>query len=238
MAVDPRLDFARDALKLRGVSRQVMTFVAAVFVVGGILTAGLDFAEADRYDPTTLQGWTLISQTLAAVGLFALARWRRSVSFAVLGFLISLIVVEEAFHVLNPVSDWLANVADIENRWNTVRLGVLNGALIYGFVAVIGVSLLLVSHWHGSPAERQVVRNVAILLLIGGIFGGPISTASYWTEETRRVVFIEEVGETVVFAAMVGYVAGLVVFTQRGADPLSGGSGLATSGRSWQRRGE
>lgn len=223
MAVDPRLDFAADALKLRGASREVATFVAAVFVVGGILTAGLDYADADLYDPTTLQGWTLLAQTLAAVGLFLLARWRRSVSFAVLGVLISLIVIEEAFHVLNPVSDWLAGVADIENQWNTVRLSVLNGALIYGFVFVIGVSLLLFSHWRGSPAERRVVRNIAILLLIGGIFGGPISTASYWTEETRRVVFIEEVGETLVFAGIVGYVAGLVVLSRRRAESLSSG---------------
>ena len=180
----------------------------------------------------------MLSQTLAAVGLFVLGRWRRSVSFAVLGVLISLVVIEEAFHVLNPVSEWLADVADIENRWNTVRLGVLNGALIYGFVAVVGVSLLLVSHWHGSPAERRVVRNIALLLLIGGIFGGPISTAAYWTEDVRRVVFVEEVGETLVFAAMVGYVAGLVVFTRWGENPSSAGSGVATSTRAWQRPGE
>lgn len=221
MTVDPRLDFARDALKLRGTSRQVAIFVAAVSVAGGILTAGLDFADADRYDPTTLQGWTLLSQTLAAVGLFVLARWRHSVSFAVLGVLVSLIVIEEAFHVLNPVSDWLAGVADIENRWNTVRLSVLNGALVYGFVAVIGVALLLFSHWRGSPAERLVVRNIAILLLIGGIFGGPVSTAVYWTDDTRRVVFVEEVGETLVFAVMAGYIAGLVVSSRLRINPLS-----------------
>lgn len=221
MAVDPRLDFAADALKLRGPSREVVTFVTVVFIGGGLLTAGMDFSDADVYDPTTLQGWTLIAQALAAVGLFVLARWRRSVSFAVLGFLISLIVIEEAFHVLNPVSDWLAGVANIENRWNTVRLSVLNGALIYGFVAIIGVSLLVISHRRGSPAERRVVRNIAILLLVGGIFGGPISTTSYWTDETRRVMFIEEVGETLVFAVIAGYVAGLVVLSKRRADPLA-----------------
>jgi hypothetical protein len=229
MAVDPRLDFARDALKLDESSRQVLTFVAAVFVGGGILTAGLDFTEANRQDPTTLQGWTLLSQTLAAVGLFVLARWRRSVSFAVLGLLITLIVIEEAFHVLNPVEEWLAAVAGIENRWNTVRLGVLNGALIYGFVALIGVSLLLVSHWHGSPAERRVVRNIAILLLIGGIFGGPISTSAYWTEDIRRVVFVEEVGETLVFAVMVGYIAGLLALLRRRTEQLSWKQGRGVS---------
>ena len=82
--------------------------------------------------------------------------------------------------MLNPVSAWLSDVANIENRWNTFRLSVLNGALIYGFVAVIGVALLLFSHWHGSPAERRVVRNIAVLLFVGGLFGGPVSTASYW----------------------------------------------------------
>jgi hypothetical protein len=215
MAIDPRLEFAADALKLRGPAKQVMTFVAAFFVVGGILAAGLDLADSDGWDPATLQSWTLVSQTLAAVGLLLLGRWRKSLSFTVLGVLITLIVIEEAFHVLNPVSAWLADVADIENRWNTVRLSVLNGVLIYGFVAILGVALLLVSHWRGTPAERRVVRNIAILLVIGGIFGGPISTASYWVEDTRRVIFIEEVGESLVFAAMVGYVAALVVETRR-----------------------
>lgn len=215
MTLDPRLDFAADALKLRGTSRQVMTFVTALFVIGGILAAVLDVATESEWDPAILQAWTLVAQTLTAVGLFVLGRWRHSMSFTVLGVLISLIVIEEAFHVLNPVSDWLAAMANIESRWTTVRLSVLNGVLIYGFVAILGVALLLVSHWRGSPAERRVVRNIAILLLIGGIFGGPISTSSYWVEDTRRVIFIEEIGETLVFAVMVGYVAALVFLTRR-----------------------
>jgi hypothetical protein len=192
-----------------------MVFVTAVFVAGGILAAALDLADADRWDATTLQAWTLLAQALVAVGLFLLGRWRRSVSFALLGVLIALIVVEEAFHVLNPVSAWLSDVANIENRWNTFRLSVLNGALIYGFVAVIGVALLLFSHWHGSPAERRVVRNIAVLLFVGGLFGGPVSTASYWTDDPRRIIFIEEVGENMVFAVMVGYVSALLVFARR-----------------------
>mgnify|MGYP001825301006 CR=1 FL=1 len=215
MAIDPRLDFAGDALKLRGSSRHVMTYVAAIFVLGGVLAAALDLADSDRWDPANLQAWTLVSQTLSAAGLFMLGRLRKSRSFVVLSFLISLVVIEEAFHVLNPVSAWLADLFDIENKWNTVRLSVLNGALIYGFVALIGVTLLLVSHWHGTPAERRVVRNIAIMLFIGGIFGGPISTASYWTDETRRVLFVEEVGETLAFAVMVAYVAALVAQTGR-----------------------
>ena len=180
------------------------------------MAAALDLANADRWDPANLQAWTLVSQTLSAAGLFVLGRVRNSRSFMVLGFLIALVVVEEAFHVLNPVSAWLADLFDIENRWTTVRLSVLNGVLIYGFVAIIGVTLLLVSHWHGTPAERRVVRNIAILLFVGGLFGGPISTASYWTDETRRVLFVEEVGETLAFAVMVGYVAALVAQTRRG----------------------
>lgn len=215
MAVDTRLEFAADALRLRGTSRQVMTFVTALFLVGGILAAALDVVTGSEWDPAILQAWTLVSQILAAAGLFVLGRLRRSVSFTVLGVLIALVVIEEAFHVLNPVSEWLAAMADIENRWNSVRLSVLNGVLIYGFVAILGVALLLVSHWRGSPAERRVVRNIAIMLIVGGIFGGPISTSSYWVEDTRRVIFIEEIGESLVFAVMVGYVAALLFMTRR-----------------------
>jgi hypothetical protein len=214
MAIDHRLDFAADAMKLRGNSRQVMTFVTAVFLVGAILAAGLDLTDADRWDPATLQSWTLVPQVFVVVGLFILGRWRRSRSFAVLGVLIALIVIEEAFHVLNPVSAWLAAITGIEETWTDVRLGLLNGVLIYGFVAVVGGTLLIASHWRGSPAERRVVRNIALILLVGGIFGGPISTASNWGD-VRTWMFVEECGETAAFAVMAGYVAGLLVASRR-----------------------
>jgi hypothetical protein len=222
--MDPRFDFAADALRLRGVPRQVAYFVTAVFLIGGVLTAGLDLADAGRWDPATLQSWTLVPQTLAMFGLLLLGRWRRSKSFAVLGILIGLIVIEEAFHVLNPVSAWLARIAQIENTWTTVRLGLLNGVLIYGLVAVLGVTLLVVSHWHGSPAERKVVRNLAIMLFVAGFFGGPIATISNFGN-TRSWLFVEECGEAVVFAVMVGYVAGLVAHARRSVTS-SASSGL------------
>jgi hypothetical protein len=226
MTYDTRLDFARDALKLRGNARQVALFVTALFLVGGLLAAGLDLADADRWDPATLQTWTLLPQTLAAGGLFLLGRWRSSLSFTVMGVLIALIVIEEAFHVLNPVSAWLAEVAQIENSWTTVRLGLLNGVLIYGFVALLGVALLVVSHYQGSPAERRVVRHLALLLVVGGIFGGPISTISYFGD-IRVWMFVEECGEAIVFAVMVGYVAGLVALTRRVATASPSASRMA-----------
>lgn len=226
MAIDTRLDFARDALKLRGEPRQVALFVAALFVLGGLLAAGLDLADPDRWDPATLQTWTLLPQTLAAAGLLLLGRWRSSLSFTVMGVLIVLIVIEEAFHVLNPVSAWLAELAQIENTWTTVRLGLLNGVLIYGFVALLGLALLVVSHYQGSPAERRVVRNLALLLVVGGIFGGPISTLSYFGD-IRVWMFVEECGETIVFAVMAGYVAGLVAVTRRAVTSSPSASRLA-----------
>lgn len=198
--------------------RQVAWFVAAFFLVGAVVAAGVDLVDAERWDAATLQSWTLVSQALAAIGMLELGRLHSSFSFAVLGILIGLIVIEEAFHVLNPISAWFAEVAQIENTWTTVRLGLLNGLLIYGFVAVLGITMLVVSHYHGSPAEQRVIRNLALLLFVGGVFGGPISTAGNWGD-IRMWMFVEECGEAIVFAAIAGYVGGLVALTR--SDPTA-----------------
>jgi fluoride ion exporter CrcB/FEX len=143
----------------------------------------------------------------------------------VLASFIGLIVIEEAFHVLNPVSAWLAELVGIENSWSTVRLSLLNGLLIYGVVAAVGVTLLVISHWRGSLAERRVVRNLAVLLFVAGFFGGPVSTIATFDYDVR-LAFLEELGEALVFALVVGYVAGLVALSRRGFHV----------GRTWSRR--
>lgn len=205
---------SRDAFKLRGVSRQVALFVSVVSLIGAGVAVGADLADPYRWDPLTLQAWTLVLQTLAVVGLIALAGLWRSMSFFVLAVIVALVVLEEALHVLNPVSEWLARLVEIENSWSTVRLRVLNGVLIYGFVAVLGVSLLVVSHKFGSAGERHVIRNMAVMLFIAGAFAGPVSIVTYWLPEVRDWILVEESGETLVFAVMLGYIAGLLTLVR------------------------
>ena len=201
--------------RLRGTSLQVASFGAAAFTAAAVLVALVDRYSQGRWDSPLLQAWTLIPQALATAGLLHLAKVRNSKAFGILGGLIGLIVIEEAFHVLNPLAAWLARVARWANRWSDVRLSVLDGVLIYGFVALVGLGLLAFSHWHSSPDERPVIRNIALLLLAGGLFGGPISVLSTMGHR-RRWVFVEEVGEAIVFALMAGYVAGLVVAASGG----------------------
>lgn len=208
--------------RLRGTSRQVAGFVAAVFATGAVLAVAVDLHSSPGWDSPVLQAWTLVPQTLAAVGLLVLARTRGSTAFMVLAGLISLVVIEEAFHVLNPVAAWLAEIARWANEWSEVRISVLNGVLIYGLVAMVGFALLAASHWSGSMTERPIVRNLAVLLLAGGFFGGPISTLSTMGNR-RRWIFVEEFGEALVFALIAGYVAGLLVaLTRRTTDRSSG----------------
>lgn len=221
MATSSHLDTSRgafktssDGFKLRGVSRQVALFVSVLSLIGAGLAAGIDLADPYRWDPLTLQTWTLGLQALVVLGLIVLARLWRSTSFLVLAVIIALVVLEEAFHVLNPVSEWLAKFVEIENSWSTVRLRVLNGVLIYGFVAVLGVSLLVVSLTLGSPGERHVVRNVAIMLFIAGAFAGPVSIVTYWLPQVRDWILVEESGETLVFVVMIGYIAGLLTLVR------------------------
>lgn len=195
--------------RLTGASLHVALFVAAAFGAGGVIAAAVDLYSDSGWDSPVLQAWTLVPQVLASGGLLFLGRNARSKSFAILGALVALIVVEEAFHVLNPVAARLAEVARWARQWSDIRLGVLNGALVYGFIAAVGLGMLAVSHWHGSVGERRVVRNLAVLLLMAGIFGGPISILS-GMGNYRLWLFIEELGEATVFALIAGYVAGLV----------------------------
>lgn len=199
---------------------QVALFVGVASLAGSVLAAAIDINSNLAADSPTLQGWVLISQVAAAAGLLRLGVLLRSTSFLVLGALIGLIAIEEAFHVLNPIASRLADLAQIANEWTSIRLSVLSGALIYGLVALAGLLMLVWSHRHGSQAERRVVRNLAWMLLAGGFFGGPISVLST-LGNGRRWLFIEEFGESVVFAVIVGYVAGLVVLRRREGDALA-----------------
>ena len=113
------------------------------------------------------------------------------------------------FHILNPLARWLADIAFQASRWTDIRSNLLSGTLIFGF-----------SHWRESAGERRVVRNLALLLVAGGFFGGPISTLAT-VEEPRLWMFIEELGEANVSAIIAGYVSGLVYAatpTRRHAD--------------------
>lgn len=205
-----RLKNGDNPWRLRGTALQVAWFVAAVFAAAAALMAAVDLYSNPGWGSPVLQAWTLVPQMLVVIGLFVLGRTRGSTAFMVLAGLVGLIVIEEAFHVLNPVAAWLARIARWANQWSDVRLSVLNGVLIYGLVALVGLTLLAVSHWRGSATERPVVRNIALLLLAGGFFGGPVSTLSTMGHR-RRWIFIEEFGEAIVFALMAGYVAGLVI---------------------------
>jgi hypothetical protein len=138
----------------------------------------------------------------------------RSRSFGILGLLILAIVIEESFHVLNPVAAHLAGIARWANGWTDLRLAVLNGALIYGGIAAVGLAIILASHRHGSVGERLVVRNLTGFLIAAGFFGGPISVLSE-LGNYRRWLFIEEFGEATVFAIIAGYVSGLVALMPR-----------------------
>jgi hypothetical protein len=198
-----------DSWRLRGTSRQAAVLVAVTLCGVTIVVACLDRYARTSWDSPLLQDWTLLPQGLSAIGLLYLAKARHSTAFAILGVLIGLVIIEDAFHILNPLADRLARVALWARRWTEIRLGVLNGALIYGFVAIVGLSLLAVSHWHGSPDERPVIRSFTALLLVGGFFGGPVSIVAA-LESPGRLTFVEELGEAMVFAVMAGYVAGLV----------------------------
>ncbi len=190
-----------DSWQLQGMPLQLFRFAAAAYLAVGLLAAAIDLAIVDAWDAPTTQAWTLIPQVVATWGLLHLGRRCGGVSFFLLAGVVALVTVEEAFHVLNTVQSWLAPAVEVGSEATGLSPGVVDAALIYGLVAMLGLSIIWVSHSRGSVAERPVVRNLALLLIVGGIFAGPGNAFS---------VYVEEFGEAAVFGIIAAYVMGLV----------------------------
>ena len=198
-----------DALRLRGTSLHFAVVASALLVVATAVVAVAEHNSDAPWGLPLLQGWTLVPQALSALLLAYLAVIRTSGAFWRVAILLSLVALEEAFHVLNvfvtltrqPVR-WVADAVQINDD-------VVGGILTYGLVAVVGVAILASALLNGSIAERRVVRNLAALLLVGG-FVAAVGSILAAVSDRSFVVYVEETGESVVFAVMAGYLIGLV----------------------------
>jgi len=207
-----------ESWRLHDESLRLALAATAAFLAGSALALGLDFVSAAGWDAPTLQAWTLVPQVLALAGLLFLGFRSASASFTVLAALLALVAIEEAFHVLNPIAAILSDGATAGSHWTGFWLSVLVFSLIYGLVALIGLAMIFLSHRRGSVAERPVVRNLALMLVVGGLFGGPIG-ALLSSGRIGRWPYVEELGEAVVFAVIAGYVAGLVAQSRLLSEP-------------------
>jgi hypothetical protein len=198
-----------DSWRLRGTARQIANFVAVAFVASAVLVAVIDHSTHAGWDAPLLQDWSLIPHGFTVLGLFYIARSRRSAAFGILGTLYGLIFVEEAFHVLNSLARWQFGAARWVSRRTPLSYDVANWTVLYASVAILGVALLLFAYFHAANGERRVVRNLALFLAVGGFFGGPISSFAA-LEDPATWTFIEELGEAMAYAITAGYVAGLV----------------------------
>ena len=202
-------EYQTESWQLRGSARQVAVFATATFLVGAFLAVVIDIVAANNWDAGTVQGWTLVPQLATAAGFYYLGKNEQSRSFTVMAVLVVVIIIEETFHVMNPLAVWLVDRARELSDWSGIRFGFLAVGLIYGVIAAIGFAMILLAYRQGTASERIVVRNMTLLLIVGGLFGGPIGAAGALGNQ-RRWLFIEEFGEAVVFALIAGYTAGLV----------------------------
>ena len=195
--------------RLHGASRQVAVFVAASFLTGALLAIAIDVLAAESWDAAALQAWTLLPQIASGAGLFYMGRRDAHRSFIIMAALIALIVIEEAFHVLNPLTSFLEETAGSLPGWGDGRVTLLHNLAIYSLIAAVGAAFILLAFRSAQVEEKPVIRNLTLLLIAGGVFGGPLSIASVFGG-TRRWLYLEELGEAVVFAVIAGYVVGLM----------------------------
>jgi len=197
-----------DGWRLRGTARQVALFVAASFVIFALVVAVIEHVRGPGWGWPLLQQWSLVPHSLAVGGLLYIGIVHRSRAFLTLGALLGLALVEEAFHPLNSAARVQVRAAVKLSRWTGIEWDAMSRIVLYGFVGVVTVAFLVLAYWQASRAARRVVRNVALLLVVAGLFGGPIYVLA-GTGDSLQWMFVEELGEAVAYALIAGYVAGL-----------------------------
>ena len=204
--------YSNGTWRLDGRPRRIALIAGASFAAVAVLALAVDLRSGNSWDAQTLQASALFTQVAAGLGLWYLGRIHRSRGFVLLAVLVTLVAFEEAFHILNPLAELLSSLARAVADLLGLRAGVLAAGFIYGFVAAAGFALIILAYLGADVSERRVVLNLTILLVVGGIFAGPVGALGH-LGNPRFWVHLEEFGEAIVFTAVGGYVAGLVALS-------------------------
>jgi hypothetical protein len=216
---------------LRGTAKQLASFVAVSLVVVATVVGVIDRVTRAGWDSPLLQNWSLVTQAAATAGLLFVGLARRSRSLLVVTFLMGLIFVEEAFHVLTWFNGIERRVGRRIATVTPLSADVAGWVVLYAGIAAVGLAFLAYAYWSAVVVERRVVRNFALLLAVGGLFGGVVSATAALVDPAR-LTFVEELGESFAYAVIAGYVAGLVYVA---ATPRLGGDPMRPSGNMPER---
>ena len=151
----------------------------------------IDRVTRAGWDSPLLQNWSLVTQAAATAGLLFVGLARRSRSLLVVTFLMGLIFVEEAFHVLTWFNGIERRVGRRIATVTPLSADVAGWVVLYAGIAAVGLAFLAYAYWSAVVAERRVVRNFTLLLAVGGLFGGVVSATAALVDPAR-LTFVEE----------------------------------------------
>ncbi len=197
-------------LVVRGRARRVAIAVTVVLLMMALWAAKLDYDRPLVRNTVPLTVLSALFKGLALAGLLVVARRLASRSiYLIAGFVAALIagtviINSDALSTMfDSIADWAEPVLPVSGQ--TAKY-----VLMFSVLAVVTAVLLYLAYSSARPTEREAVLVLIGLLLVVGVFVGPVNALSIqgWS---REWLFAEDFGQVVSLALLTGYTSGLVV---------------------------
>ncbi len=199
-----------DSPRLEGRALQVAVVVGVVLLGAALWAGAVDFYTEPGRNPAPL-GWLDLAYKLISIAalVYVANRWN-SRSLRILALLLALLEVghllvhtrsfnRAEFVLIRPLADALS-----------VSRGVVMLGGIFVALAIIGIGMVWLAYRAARPDEKPVVVKLIAILIVLGIFTGPVNAISA-LGINREWLIAEDFGQVLALAVLAAYSIGLAV---------------------------
>ena len=211
-SVSPRTRVGWDG-RLTRHAREVASFVAATGMAISLLAVTVTLSNGETLahgaGNPLIDGWRLTQTGLAAVGMVIVGVRARSLALSVFAAVLSAVAAGEQTSWISGLGGWLGDRLDLTAATNWI--GAPPDA--WGeFLVFVGVATLLLIVVFALPNRRHKRQTAVLTLLLALLFlFSAVFDLLAAAGSDLPFGWIEEVGELVVVALLLGYVSGLLV---------------------------